>query len=533
MSNPEQFEPNRRPESNLVPATETLRPDQQEKESVGQPARLSNSTNVSNGDPAGNDSPIVEIELVEPVPSGHPIMAWTMILALVLLIVFVPGGEPEAPDPVAGDRIGRKVMEIQGKYLVGAAEMPGVGGAQLFQQAQTLNTGRIDNRLRFVILAGELAGASEAVEQLDHLSKQLERSEIEPTADQEKVMNALSRLYANYQEKQWDPASLDASERELLKRELDWFGRLALSPADGADNDARTAVLAPARRTMIVLLLAFLLGALIAMAGFAALVLFIVLLALGKIGSRLKTGSAGGGLYAETFAVWMSLFLGLNIAVSLIPWEQPTLLLNLAAFSLSLSALAWPVLRGVSWNQVRQDVGLTAGSRPFVEPLWGVVCYISTLPLVVIGLIVIVVMLQLQGFMGEPGGDNFGPVAMPSHPIVQWISKSGWWGRFVIFAIACIAAPLVEETMFRGVLYRHLRNSTAAWRVWLSIVFSVLVNSFLFAAIHPQGYLAIPVLMSLAAGFSLAREWRGSLLAPMTAHATNNALVMIVILMIV
>ena len=109
MSNSEQFKPHRCPESNLVSTNETPRPDQQE-----------------NGDPAGNDSPTVEIEFVEPVPSGHPIIAWTMILALVLLLVFVPGGEPEPTDPVAGDRIGRKVIEIQGQYLVGAAEMSGL-----------------------------------------------------------------------------------------------------------------------------------------------------------------------------------------------------------------------------------------------------------------------------------------------------------------------------------------------------------------------------------------------------------------------
>ena len=284
VSNPEQFESHRRPESNWVPAA--------------------------------------EIELVEPAPSGHPIIAWTIILALVLFIVFAPRRKPDAPDRVAGGRIGRTVMELQCQYLVGAAEMPGADGAQFFQQSQNLNTGPIDNRLCFVILAGELAGASEAVEQLDRPSKQLERSETKPTADQAKVMNALSRLYADYQKEQWDADSLDASERELLKRKLDWFGRLALSPNKGADNNARTAVLAPARRTMIVLLLAFLSGTLVAMAGFAALVVFVVLLFCGKIRSRLKAGSTGGGLYAETFAVWMLLFLGLNIAVSLIPCRR-------------------------------------------------------------------------------------------------------------------------------------------------------------------------------------------------------------------
>jgi membrane protease YdiL (CAAX protease family) len=49
------------------------------------------------------------------------------------------------------------------------------------------------------------------------------------------------------------------------------------------------------------------------------------------------------------------------------------------------------------------------------------------------------------------------------------------------------------------------------------------VVSFLFAVIHPQGFLAVPPLMSLALAFTLMREWRGTLLPPMIAHGINNA----------
>jgi membrane protease YdiL (CAAX protease family) len=44
----------------------------------------------------------------------------------------------------------------------------------------------------------------------------------------------------------------------------------------------------------------------------------------------------------------------------------------------------------------------------------------------------------------------------------------------------------------------------------------------IFAAIHPQGLLFIPVLGALACGFSLAREWRGSLIPCIVAHGVNN-----------
>ena len=51
--------------------------------------------------------------------------------------------------------------------------------------------------------------------------------------------------------------------------------------------------------------------------------------------------------------------------------------------------------------------------------------------------------------------------------------------------------------------------------------------SFLFALVHPQGWLAIPALMSLAFGFAVFREWRGSLLPCMVAHGVSNGLVML------
>jgi membrane protease YdiL (CAAX protease family) len=85
-----------------------------------------------------------------------------------------------------------------------------------------------------------------------------------------------------------------------------------------------------------------------------------------------------------------------------------------------------------------------------------------------------------------------------------------------------VVAPVVEETMFRGVLYRHLRGASSRLRPALSVIVSALVVSFLFAVIHPQGFLGVPPLMALALAFTLVREWRGTLLPPMIAHAVNN-----------
>jgi membrane protease YdiL (CAAX protease family) len=89
--------------------------------------------------------------------------------------------------------------------------------------------------------------------------------------------------------------------------------------------------------------------------------------------------------------------------------------------------------------------------------------------------------------------------------------------------VASIAAPIIEETMFRGVLYRQLRQVTSRWGFVPSFLLSMVVVSFVFAVIHPQGLLAVPALMMIAFGLTLAREWRVSLLPGMVQHGIHNA----------
>jgi membrane protease YdiL (CAAX protease family) len=59
----------------------------------------------------------------------------------------------------------------------------------------------------------------------------------------------------------------------------------------------------------------------------------------------------------------------------------------------------------------------------------------------------------------------------------------------------------------------------------VNVVVSVLVTSFIFAAIHPQGWVAIPALMGIAVGMNLLREWRGTILPSMIVHGMSNGLV--------
>lgn len=78
-----------------------------------------------------------------------------------------------------------------------------------------------------------------------------------------------------------------------------------------------------------------------------------------------------------------------------------------------------------------------------------------------------------------------------------------------------ILAPLVEETVFRGLAFPYLR------RYW-SFFPAALVSGILFAAMHLQPR-SLLVLTGLGVLFAWLRERTGSIWPPVVLHATANA----------
>jgi membrane protease YdiL (CAAX protease family) len=488
---------------------------------------------------SGEDEPPATVLPVR--KKGWPWLAWPVILLGVATAVVAARLRQE-------DHSNQHAMEVvigqmQARYVVGAANSPlamGQGGSALLEQLRGINTGSVSQRLRFVILAGELAGPKDALKYLGELKQQVKKDEIRPNKDEAHLLDILDRLYRDYTQARLKAPSVNARERQELMRWLDWFGELALAPAGRPANGGpavpapnpalREQVLDLALHTFWTTFLSFLGGLGLGLVGFIGLVLFVILAATGTLRSGLRDAIPHGGVYAETFALWLVLFGGLAFVLGhyvRIPAEE-ALYWQAGLMFFSLAALAWPVVRGISWAQVRQDLGWTLGRQPALEPFWGVGCYLMSLPLVGLALIVVVGLMLLERSLegGEEGG--FGPITRAAHPIVQELAHGDVWQKLKIFFLASVAAPIVEETMFRGVLYRHLREASRRFGTFWSFLVSATVVSFIFAVIHPQGLIAVPLLMALAYGFALAREWRGSLLPCMVGHGLNNGLVLLV-----
>ncbi|MCD6569357.1 MAG: CPBP family intramembrane metalloprotease [Deltaproteobacteria bacterium] len=92
-------------------------------------------------------------------------------------------------------------------------------------------------------------------------------------------------------------------------------------------------------------------------------------------------------------------------------------------------------------------------------------------------------------------------------------SAPGGVGKPILFfVVVCLFGPFVEELFFRGILYTWIRQR-------LSLIFSVLISSILFASIHGHIH---PVQLIGGIVFALIFEWRGSIWSSYIVHVLAN-----------
>jgi membrane protease YdiL (CAAX protease family) len=392
-----------------------------------------------------------------------------------------------------------------------------------------LDSGPYEQRLCYTILVNEIEGVEAAQEHFKKTDERAEAANLELTEDQKQLRQTVETLLENYQAGDKTNTNITDGDKNQLKDKLGWLGSLALVPAGTPDESERAALLSEAQKNMLMWFVAFGIGLFATIIGIGVAIALIAFLASGNLKPVFQQRSANHNIYAETFAIWMAIFFGGQLGFPLVLMglgitNQAILMSStLVVFFGSLIALAWPSLRGISFSQTCEDIGWTK-ANPFFETVASSATYLATLPVMFAAVILVTVLMAIA--LPAPSPEVFTTGAGPSHPIQEYVAEGGWFLIGFVFVSACIAAPIVEETMFRGVLYHHLRGLTGGnLGRWLSVTISCLLNSFLFAAIHPQGIFGIPMLMTLAIGFSLLREWRGSLLGPVLMHGLNNFLV--------
>jgi membrane protease YdiL (CAAX protease family) len=462
----------------------------------------------------------VETDLRRGPARTFPLAAWAVIVVAtsILMVMAATQGGGQAEEGVAGGD--DPLLEIEARLVLAQEAIAPGSSRQIFDDV--LGKSPPARKLRLSALATALYGPEVGKRVLGEVQEAWAASGVSRTDSERSILDDLDRLYAG-----------DAGEaaKSRVETELGWFGKLAVI-GSMTDSDQRRDLLAPIMEAAAWMMFA-LIGLLMVLgglgvAGLALLVVAIVRASRGLMQSSIAPRTSFDGVYAETFAVWLVGFEILMVVAGGVARELPAtdaMSVTFIAFMLSLIALWWPIWRGVSWQQVRTDIGWTGGAGVVRELGCGLVGYMAALPIAGVGLLI---SMGLILFAAPEEGAR-----AAAHPIVNELAGGGWWIRIQVLMVASIAAPIVEETMFRGVLYRQVRSWSGDRSLPVTIAISAGLTSLIFALIHPQGVLAVPALMALAIAFCLAREWRGSVIAPMVMHGVSNGIVMTMLMVMI
>ncbi|MEM1204421.1 MAG: type II CAAX endopeptidase family protein [Acidobacteriota bacterium] len=446
------------------------------------------------------DTPNEDLPAHRPEPTSkarHEPLLWLLLAAIVAMIVwtnlaFAPPAPEGADSAGPGDDL---AFVFQGKYLVGAKTLFDSLGDAFAGQTEALTAGlgdlaaEPDRRLALVPVYAQLGEVDTARSTLE----ELRASDLEPplSLDVETFAGLLDE----------PPRTPEGEVRGDFLERFGWFAELAL--ARSGDGGAKGEILAAAQRLTLGVFLVFGLGLAAVLVGAVLLIFAAIGHAQGRLGSAYEAAAGKQPGHRVAYLESLILFLVALPAVGVLGiafdgmWG---LLLNWLVLPVAL----WPLVRGETLEDLRDALGLRSGDGVLREVGAGLVAYVAAMPILAVGLVATAVAAT---FVEQP----------PYHPIVDWVRDSGGAEVFLIYMLAALWAPLMEEAIFRGAFYHYLRGKA---RVFVS----ALTVSVVFAAIHPQGLVGIPFLTSLAVALALAREWRGSVIASVVMHMVHNGL---------
>jgi membrane protease YdiL (CAAX protease family) len=346
------------------------------------------------------------------------------------------------------------------------------------------------DKVRTAILAGETLGDDAGLQRLSAISDTSD-------ADTREDIQSVRLIYEK------GPEALSSEAREVLVRRHGYLGRLALAHGVPADKEPRKTLEAEALRFTMKLTLVGVGLFLLMILALLSFVIGLVWFLRGHLHRAYVPGTPSRSVYLETFALYLVLYVALGVVLRFIgplsvQWTWTALLILPIAWM-------WVTMRGISAEERRMAFGWYRGKGILREMAAGVGGYLAGLVVIAVGIFVTVILIRITG-------------ARAASPIVQELG-GGPWRLVGLYALACVFAPVMEETMFRGALFHHLRQRWN-WAV------SAIIVSAIFAMLHPQGWVAVPALSAIAMVLAALREWRGSLIASMTAHACSNFLVL-------
>jgi membrane protease YdiL (CAAX protease family) len=385
-------------------------------------------------------------------------------------------------------------------------------------------------RVQGAIAAAEMRSAEAALARLDIVEPVLD-----PASPLVGDVALLRRIYGG------EPvadvaAAMTESERDEFIGRHGLFGHLALS-FEQQPSEVRAEA---ATSGMIIGLVLVFFGGSVFVAGaigFGILIYFWVQINAGKLRPRfiepdriaaanIGPTSWGWGMdpqgrlvWLETVVVFLAGFLVLGVSGDVLAaqfaGQSWVMLYALLGQWVLVLTLFWPVARGMPWQRWRAELGWHRGTGFFNEVSAGLAAYLASLPiyfLVALLMVLLIMAAQSMGWDLTPSVED--------NKLADLVSSTNVLVLVLFFTLATMWAPIVEESIFRGALYRHTR-----WR--FSPAIAAIFTAFVFAIMHGYAPMQLFMVGTLGLVFAVMREWRGSLIGPMTAHFTHNFVVVV------
>ncbi len=152
---------------------------------------------------------------------------------------------------------------------------------------------------------------------------------------------------------------------------------------------------------------------------------------------------------------------------------------------------------GLRWRTIPRDLGASFVHLMVVWPIMGAMFFATE---------------NIGELMKGPGFE------MPKHETLQTVTEyTSTSLQILLVFVAVVVAPLIEETVFRGLFQTTIRSYLG--RPWMAII----VTSFLFASVH-ENFTHWPALFALSMGMGYSYEKSGSLWRPIFMHAIFNGM---------
>jgi membrane protease YdiL (CAAX protease family) len=374
-----------------------------------------------------------------------------------------------------------------------------------------------DNSITEDVLVGKtiLAGHANLRSQYAELRVKAGRRSSESKVD---VLALVDKVYGQADKNNTLTEEYLLSISESVEEKLGWIGKILILDgiAKTAPEEAKTKLnfLYEEAQTKAVVFGGMLITAVVLLGiGFLALMTWLIKIAFADFNLAGVKINIPSNQLLEIFILYLAALNILFYLTSKIETDFETRLRVTSLGTLALSLLAlYPLFQGSRIKQTLSSIGLLP--LPSIRSLFAGPIFVAAMwPIFTLLLSFyqsILTKLNIDLTQGE-------------HPVVPvFLSSDSQHALIWLFLFAAVVAPIVEEIMFRGVLYGWLRDHYGK-------LISTLVSAFIFAVVHPQGALGIVPLSLIGCGLAFIREWRGSLIPCILAHSLVNTTVLTII----